>query len=46
MLEWNRLAASDGKKDHFANAVMVAQWGLHFTYFTSGGERARGSVLF
>lgn len=34
------------KKDHFTNAVMVAQWGLHFTYFMSGGERAQGSVRF
>lgn len=39
------------KKHHSANAVMVAQWGLHFTYFMSGGEREReraqgGSVCF
>lgn len=29
------------KKHHSANAVMVAQWGLHFTYFMSGGGRER-----
>lgn len=31
--------------DHFANSATVTQWGLHFTYFMSGGESSGLRVL-